>query len=622
MEVLFILPQLTGCKSDNSSKFFKACIEEVEDYLLDFSTIKNLNHIQRGIDKLNSNLLLVVFNNEINECPNEVVSLVKNARDKGAIIWPIAMEREYRNPMCEISTRQSFDVFEQLRCRNLNEDYIYTVGKVFARKIISQVLPTMYRDNNLLFVSHRRIDGEDIAAKFCDQLSIQAKAQNSFRDVVNVEVGEAAQDIIDTALTKSDVLIFIHTQLSSQSEWIKKELIYAALHNIPIVWVRVDEASPNDLYIKPSDKPHIECNSEDFDNKEKLIELVDEILDKSFKLTMLNYNMVYDQINRFQDFCNSSKLNLIKEDNTNLIYNLILPRKGYAYPQRDINHYIQYFGRRCREEDVDNMKSYLKAKSYDEQNLYDSAILISDKFKVREYKEFIVEDNYDDFYRSWDEYTTSEKYCTDDEIIISGSFPECDEIYKKSLYDAVSIFSKEILKNGFKLTFGSHPTFQNLIFEIGKKFREDDYQYRINMYISKLFKYNITTLRENATVTETEVVEAVEVEERSLKSLTNMREKMIKRDSVKALICLGGVIRDDNTNQGIDEEIKLARENNIPVFIIGSVGGRSSQIASEYIKNERWKEINSESDELNEELALSLDYMSLANKVISSIRNN
>lgn len=624
MEVLFISPNLSMNEPDKGNIFLNACINEIENYLFGCSVIRNLSQISQAISKLNKDILLIIFNDNLDKYPDEIIKLINVAKEKEIDIWPVAMNRDIRNPMCNIDIKQSYDVFEQLRCRNLNEDYLETIGMVFARKVISKVLPNFYNDNSLLFVSHRRLDGEEITAKFCDQLSIQARDNKSFRDVTNVEVGQAAQEVIDSALSESDVLIFIHTERSAESKWIEKELIYAVLNNIPIIWIRVDDANKEKLQIKPSDNPHIECKSEDFNDQNKLVEIIDSVLQKSFELIMLNSTSVYDRINTFKELCKSSNLELIEENKRYLIYNLVSPRKGYIYPQRNINQYIQYFGRRYREEDFTEMIKFLENKKYNEHQLYDSAILLSDKVKVRKVNEGIVEDNYDDFYSTWQEYINGKNFSSDGEIIISGSFPNCNEIYKQSLYDAVNIFAKEILKNGFTLTFGSHPTFQNIIFEIGKNFRTKDYQKAINMFISKFFKkhYDISTLIINATVTETDVVDGNDDNERKLKSLTEMREKMINRPTVKALICLGGVIRDGDTTQGIGEEIKIARSSNIPVFIVGSVGGRSSQLASEYRRTGNWKDFNKESESLNEDLALNLDYRNLANKVISIIRNN
>ena len=41
---------------------------------------------------------------------------------------------------------------------------------------------------------------------------------------------------------------------------------------------------------------------------------------------------------------------------------------------------------------------------------------------------------------------------------------------------------------------------------------------------------------------------------------------MIQRKEVKALVCLGGKIKEYKKDEGIREEIELAREMNIPVF--------------------------------------------------------
>lgn len=334
---------------------------------------------------------------------------------------------------------------------------------------------------------------------------------------------------------------------------------------------------------------------------------------------MLSSISVYDRINAFKEFCRLEGIKLTEEDKRQLIYNLELPRKGYIYSQRNINHYIQYFGRRHKEDDVNKMIKFLENKKYNQYQLYDSAILLSDKVKIRKVNDEIISDNYDDFYYACQHYIKDNITLLNSEIIVSGAFPDCDEIYKQSLYDAVNIFSKEILKSGFTLTFGAHPTFQNIIFEIGKKFRPDDYQIAINMFISKYFqdKYDISVLTKAATVIQTD-----DIEHDLLKSLTEMRQKMIKRPTVKALICLGGIIRDGDTSQGIDEEIRIARANNIPVFIIGTVGGRSSQIASEYKKTSQWNELNEESESLNFSLALDLDYRNLASKCINVIQNN
>lgn len=471
----------------------------------------------------------------------------------------------------------------------------------------------------MIFISHRRVDGEEIAAKLCDRLEIQARDNNIFRDIICVEVGEDAQDIIDKALSKSDIMIFLHTEKSAESKWIEKELRYALLKNIPILWVRIDNANIDNLKIKPTDKPHIECLNLDFEDQNELVKLVDEILQKSFDLAMIDLFGVYSELDMFINKCNNNNIKLLEEDKKNLIYSFSLPRKGYTYPQRDIKHYVQYFGRKCDDNDFEQIKKFLNIRDESTLNLFDSVILASNKLQIRKVSDRIVEENYEDFNKAFSEYIDNNSLEYDIEIILSGAFTECNLIYQQCLQDAVSIFAKEILKNGFNLTFGAHPTFQNLIFEIGKEYRPKDYKKAINMYISKFFKskYDIGDLKENATI-----IECDKIDNDLEKSLTEMRTKMISsRKTIKALICLGGVIRTQDIKTGINEEIKIARANNIPVFVIGTVGGRSSEIASEYYLNKNWSKLNDENNEFNENMTFSFNYRDLANQIIKTIKD-
>ena len=96
-----------------------------------------------------------------------------------------------------------------------------------------------------------------------------------------------------------------------------------------------------------------------------------------------------------------------------------------------------------------------------------------------------------------------------------------------------------------------------------------------------------------------------------LQSLSEMRKKMIQRKNVKALVCLGGKIKPDKKDEGIREEIELAKKMNIPVFIVGSVGGCSSQVALEY-QAAGWDKLNEASFELNQEFTEGIDYYKMA----------
>lgn len=193
---------------------------------------------------------------------------------------------ECRRPPEPVSDKQSFDVFCRNENRNPMKNNMRAIAQIFARKIIAQTLSPLYRDEVLYFISHRRIDGEHIAAKLADGLRNLTRERNVYRDVVNVEVGDDAQKDIDKNLAASDVLIFLQTAEAQNSDYIIKELCYALIYDIPILWIQIDDASYSNMKIHPGEHPMLQYRSEEFDCQERLDEIVDEIEEKCFRLIM------------------------------------------------------------------------------------------------------------------------------------------------------------------------------------------------------------------------------------------------------------------------------------------------------------------------------------------------
>ena len=111
---------------------------------------------------------------------------------------------------------------------------------------------------------------------------------------VGVEWGEDAREkVIDIAMAKSDAFIFIHTEKSSESDWIQKELRYALLRNIPILWIQIDNADISKLKILPTEKPHLRYSSSDFSDEEEFCKITDEIVQTVFEMIMLRNNKVF-----------------------------------------------------------------------------------------------------------------------------------------------------------------------------------------------------------------------------------------------------------------------------------------------------------------------------------------
>ena len=590
--------------------FENTLLEQLQNYGISVGTITNINY-RFWEGKIQKHDIVIIYNQEIQSENIEFSKLIKKLERKNVNIWPVALEKNRRKPEKNIALYQSYDVWEQLRCRDLDESYIPFVAKIFSRKILSKVCPVLYSEAGEVFLSHRRIDGEDITAKIYDKMVTLARTTTPFRDVVNVEVGEEAQAVIDENMQKSDVFVFIHTPKAQESEWVLKELRFAVLRNIPILWIQIDNADIKGIKIKPSDRPHLSYDSVEFNNDKTCSRIIDEILDKAFELVMKRSGQTIDDAEGLIEFLGSK---VEKYSMEKMIYHISAERKGYRYPQRKIEQYFQIYGRTPNETDIENLKLELEAKTKD------SIVILTNKKYKSSIQNGIVVDSIDNFFYAWRQYECGAMKCENEnmEIVLSGAFPDAEEIYKQSLTDALVLFIKEILRRNYKIAFGAHPTFQELFFEIAKEEFPNDYNKKIKMYISDYYRCNENerqNYEKNCKVFFTQDMGGESL------SLTTMRRQMIQRKSVKALVCLGGKIKKNPCQEGIREEVELAREYNIPVFIVGSVGGCSSRLAEEYEKI-GWEKINGATKELNEEFFQGLNYRKMVQDMLTYIENS
>lgn len=610
MKVYIIDSSITGKAVKESSVFQKELIEQLAIYGVDYSVIYNQN-IERCKLNMQKDSLIIVFNehamNEDKE--NGCIEFLLKAIEKKIEIWPVAIDQNSRKPQGIISKKQSYDVWEQLRSRKLDERYLKTIAKVFSRKIIARTFPTCYCENGEVFLSHRRIDGEEIAAQIYDKMVVQSKETTPFRDVVNVKVGDEAQEVIDREMEKSDIFVFIHTPAAGESDWILKELRFALLRNIPILWVQINDPDIDALKLKPSDKPHLKYQLEDFEKEESIVHIVDEILQKAFELIMDRSNQVLGYIETIENVF-GEQLEVVSQEK--MIYHVSAVRKGYHYPQRNIEQYYQIFGRTPTLDDARKLKAELNIVDAD------SIAIITNRVVTCSVQEMVVFDSIQDFCYHWSKYMAEEREEEKSmEIIISGAFPDCDEIYKQSLIDALVLFAKVIIRGGYQLTFGAHPTFQELFFDVAKEIEPKKYKNMLNMYISKWFLEDSYERRKE--FNDKCKVFVTDKKEDRLSSLSEMRKVMIQRDEVKAVICLGGKIKKNREEEGIREEIALAREKGIPVFVVGSVGGCSAVVAKEY-ENNGFVGLNDAAEELNLMFMKDIDYFGMAQNMLNYLK--
>ena len=94
---------------------------------------------------------------------------------------------------------------------------------------------------------------------------------------------------------------------------------------------------------------------------------------------------------------------------------------------------------------------------------------------------------------------------------------------------------------------------------------------------------------------------------------------MICKKKAEALICLGGKIKANKAEQGVDIEVGLAKNVGIPVALIGTVGGRSSEYALKMEKDSDWSSLNPWGNELNEQLLYNLNHRLMIRKLLGKI---
>lgn len=188
MTVYIISPELTAYCQDFEEDFLKALRSELDNYI-SHDLIKNIDRIDEYNKAIRQEDLLIIFNGMKEfQIASRLLEFIENIQKQGTYIVPVALKKEYRPPISQIQFKQTFDVQEELRSRDFSNDYLEVIATIFARnEIISRVKPNIYSKKGLIFISHRRTDGEDLVAEFCDKLAVQYKHSNFFRDVTDVE---------------------------------------------------------------------------------------------------------------------------------------------------------------------------------------------------------------------------------------------------------------------------------------------------------------------------------------------------------------------------------------------------------------------------------------------------
>ena len=586
--VYAIAPSLTLRTAPVAKEFLNTLYKVLAEF--DGLTILHTSSALRSRE-IEASDAVIVFNRADQAYEQPVQQFLEKATGAGAKVLPVACTKAERHPPMLIEHAQSFDIEDQLRQRALTEAQVATVATVFARQVLAVTRPTLTVEPMHLFLSHRRFDGEEIAAKF--HRSLLTASQKGFRDLVDVKIGEDAQEVIEERLRESDAVIFFDTPKAGESPWVAKELQMALSLQLPIVWVRLGpDAGRVPLPVTPSASPHVAFPNLDPASDEVSSEDVDRIVHKAFSIHHRDYvDRMFDDLHRLKQIAGQHGITFEVLDPRRMIYRLALPRPAGRYKERPLTHLLQFFGRTPTKADTGQFTACAKEAGYETHPKYgvhyDSAILLAatpSRFNARFNECGVHTDCVGDYVNEIARTTQRKAPARKRRLVISGAFADCEPDFYQNMTNAVHAFVEASLVRGLSVSFGAHPTFQFLIFDLARRLRPSDYRDAVKMFVSKYFVKDsfLDEAAKSATVVATD-----EVNNERAASLTEMRRAMLQDKEAGGLVVIGGKMARGGHVPGVDEEIALARAAGLPVYIIGSVGGRSGELLSGMSLTER-----------------------------------
>ena len=215
-------------------------------------------------------------------------------------------------------------------------------------------------------------------------------------------------------------------------------------------------------------------------------------------------------------------------------------------------------------------------------------------------------------------------------IWLSGAVPaNANQEEADRIRSFVGLFAREVFKRGGTIVHGSHPTIRDILLEEAKRYRQAHHsEAPLRLVVSHYFskdaaKYGIDIPAWNALCAEP-VIETGSVavdasgEARARdRSLSIMRRALA--DQAHLIVAVGGEWWHDAPQRaGVPEEIEIARDYHLPLFLLGGLGGATADYLSAHPE---YVEISRNGLSLAENLALlkETDSATIADRVVTQI---
>ncbi|MGY2067020.1 SLOG domain-containing protein [Blastococcus sp. SYSU DS0619] len=616
MSVIFVVdPVLTGLSVD-AREFIDAAVP-----LLQMSLVTVLG-TEEACDQCSPapGDAVVVLNSR-RPLPDAVRGVLDEAVENGAVIFPVALGAADRSPPLPVTGRQSFDVTDALRRRDLPASSVRTVAEEFARRVLAQMLPTMVPDRMRLFLSYRRHDGEESAALLDRELSARHPG-SVFRDLIDIDASQDAQRCIDESLDVADVLVLLDTFSTGESPWVQLEIAEALARKIPIVWVQLGPeesgARPRpQLPVRPQTTPHVRVPEEAIDPV-RVGAVADEILAWAFTVAQEHARSALASFRGIRAGAKARGKKIEVLDGRRLIYQVSDPTTSSPWPQRPRTDVLQVFGRHPRDEDRRSLVAWLEAEQMGPHDracrAYDAAVLLDPLPMVTARAAAdgtIVASARDYLARVQPEPLESAGGSAPHGpwLLLLGSHPEGVE--QGHATAAAETVVRVWLERGGRVAMGGHPTFVPMAVRQATRHRWVG-EPRVRVYQSDYFPAR-AALQDAAG--ELEVIVTQDAGTRAA-SLTVMRHRMVRDLDYAAVVAIGGRTAEEGTHQpGLEEELQLGREAGLRAYLVGAAGGYTAFIADKQAR-ERYASLgNTLSVEENERIRTSEDYEAISETV-------
>ncbi len=209
-------------------------------------------------------------------------------------------------------------------------------------------------------------------------------------------------------------------------------------------------------------------------------------------------------------------------------------------------------------------------------------------------------------------------------IGLSGAVPEPERWAGRAMdyeiLELIATVSDGVFRHGGTLVHGSHPSFTPRILFQARPYRRRPLQPVVRFYLSDLFRdAGLPELIERYDCTE--LITVPKAGSGSADAIRNASLERMRRlliDNIDVLVIVGGKFHAGNGKRaGTMEELHLARDKEIPCFLLGGLGGKSSELINDYASGRLG---NGLSPELNHDLMTTADLSHAAGIIVSALR--